>query len=1146
MQMMDYSLTNSERASLSPCASSQAAAMQSRLRRVWLRGGMALLAILLIGLPALAQSTSADLSGTITDPTGALLPGSTVVAASSDQTVRSTQVSDGKGYFSITNLQPGNYVLTVSHVGFKTQVIHRITLNANDTRSIAVKLQIGSAGEYVNVTGESTLVNTSGAVSNTIDKQLIDDLPLDGRSIQTLITLSPGVQAVPVDPSGGNPGQFSVNGIRSDMNYFTVDGVSANFAASAPGGNGSIDAATAGGTPATDVNGSFFNLASIDDLQEFQIQTSSFAPEFGRNPGAQVSLVTRSGGNKFHGSLFEYFRNDALDAADWFSDYFQSGKQALRYNDFGGTFGGPIMLPKYDGKKKSTYFFFSYEANRFLLPQPATQGIVPSKASRQAAPNATASSILDAFPLPNGSVIYADADGNACEPGSDPTCIATGGQFINAGWSNPSHSNVASLRFDQSFRDKYTFFVRYNRARSFSSSKSLSDYANDDISGTNTNTLTIGTTQTITSKLVNQFTINGSSQTIYSGESQDTFLGSVPMDESLLIPSGCSSSCGGTVAIDGLSTGSTGTLYTQNYFGGNSSSKNRQINGVDNVSWETRGHQLKFGADYRYLSPVIDAPAYLGGVYYDGVQSVYNNTTEFGLVSYSQGYALAIKSFSAYAQDSWKITPRLVLTYGTRWELDPAPSGKNGKSPLTVTSLNLDTIDFNYLTLAPLGTPIYKTSHTAFAPRFGFSYVVMPSSKFNTVLRGGGGIFYDTGQGGIGAISFPYDQFYFLYGAANSVGTYPAFGLPVAAAYANEPAVSFTPSLSNQASVSVTVPGYKLPRVYQWNLTLQQSIGPESVASLAYVASSGHALQHHEQYIFNEGDGLPFSNNFSELSVIDNSGASNYNSLQAQVQSHIAKKLEVQLAYTWSHSIDNGSSDTTPNSTDPRADRGPSDFDTRNSVSAAFTYNLPSYGGAKIVKSLLNNWSLNSIFGAHSSPPFNIYSEDYVAGALGLNYTERADTVPGQPVWIHAKDSSAGFPIPGGKYVNPNAFSDPSSTALQGDSGRNYLRGFGFWQLDFGVHRAFPITDSVKVQFRAEAFNIFNHPNFSNPTTTQNGDFVGTAAPGADGLGNTLGFGETASSLASGLGGGSNVGGFNPLFQVGGPRAVQLALRIEF
>jgi hypothetical protein len=647
---------------------------------------------------------------------------------------------------------------------------------------------------------------------------------------------------------------------------------------------------------------------------------------------------------------------------------------------------------------------------------------------------------------------------------------------------------------------------------------------------------------------VNQLTLNGSSQTVFSSGTQDTFGGSQPFDESLMLPANCTT-CSGVINIEGLSSASS-ELFSEITFDRPTYSKNRQIAGADNLSWEIHGHQLKFGADYRYLSPISNDGAFTAGVYFPNVAGVDTNSPYLGLAAYNQAFAIAIKSFSVYVQDTWKVTPRLVLTYGTRWELDPAPNGKNGKHPLTATGYDIATLDFSQLALQPAGTPLYKTTYTDFAPRLGFSYVAIPSTNFATVIRGGGGIFYDTGQDGFGGISFPYSQFYeFIPGVIPGITGYPDFALPIPVQYATAPPVSSTPTASNPAAVTVAVPNYKEPRVYEYNLTVQQSIGAGSVFSLAYVGSSAHALQRTTQYILNEGATFPTTPNpaFSELVVISNESASNYNSLQAQVQSHIRKVLEMQAAYTWSHAIDNGTSDSEPNSTDPRLDRGSSDYDVRNSVSGALTYNLPSYKGRGrfVTKAILNNWSLNSIVGAHTSQPFNIYSENFVAGSLGTNFTERADVVPGQPVWIHAKYApGTTYLIPGGKYVNPAAFTDPSPTAVQGDSGRNSLRGFGYAQVDFGVHRQFPITNKLGVQFRAELFNILNHPNFANPGYGNSEGYVGDPAPGA--LGNTLGFGESPSTLSSGLGGGGNTGGFNPLFQVGGPRAVQLALRIEF
>jgi hypothetical protein len=936
--------------------------------------------------------------------------------------------------------------------------------------------------------------------------------------------------------------------MRSNANYFTVDGVSANFGAAAYGGYGGLNDASAGSTPSNDIAGSFANLVSIDDLQEIQIQTSTYAPEFGRSPGAQISMVTRSGENKFHGALYEYFRNDALDATDWFANYLGTGKQALRYNDFGGVFGGPVLFHKYDGRKEHTFFFFSYEESRFLLPQPSVDSIVPSLAARQNAPTTLSKEILSAFPNPNGAILYTDPSGNPCTPGP-PDCQPNGGAFFASGYSNPFRSSVWSLRLDQNLHDKYTFFARFNHATSGQSSRNAGTGGNAsevNNNNTNTTTLTIGTTQIISPHLINQFTINGSSQTTLASATQDTFGGAVPLPNSVLFPTNPCVGCGGVIAIQGFTNA---FLPTEIGPVNPTYSKNRQINGVDNLIYQLRNHQLKFGADYRYLSPVSAQESLVIGDYFANVQQVYTNSNEFGLVGYDQAFAIALKSFSAYAQDTWKVSSRLTLTYGLRWELNPPPSGKNGKDPLTVQSLNLNTLDFTYLALAQPGTPLYRTIYTNFAPRFGFAYSLHQSAGHETVFRGGVGTFYDLGQNGFGNISFPYSQFYFV-GAGQGVGNNPPLTLPVPVAYAQQPPLNFTPSPANPADVTVAAPNYKLPRSYEWNATMQQSEGPNTAFSLAYIGSTGRDLEAMEQYIFAPPGtpGVPVSANFSGLTVIGNLGASNYNSLQAQLHSRFTKQFEAMASYTWSHAIDNGSNDAiqfVPSGiANPNINRGNSDYDVRHSFSGALTYTLPSAKWHNPSSLLFKNWALNSLFSAHSALPFDVdsYNAPYLTN--GGYYTLRADTVPGQPQWVYSKYVlGTTLAVPGGKYLNANAFTDPAPGAAQGTLPRNSLRGFGFWQLDFGMHRQFPITERLRLQFRAEMFNIFNHPNFANPGLSGT-NYVGYPPAGSPGF--PLGFGESSESIAAGLGGGGNTGGFNPLFQQGGPRAVQLALRLEF
>jgi hypothetical protein len=322
-----------------------------------------------------AQSTNASLSGRITDPSQALISEAKVTAVSGDTNVRYETKTNGSGEYYLTNVPPGPYSIEVEKAGFKKLVKPDVILHVQDALEIDFGMTLGAASDTVTVEAGAPLLNTeSGTVSTIIDRAFVDNIPLNGRSFQTLIMLTPGV--VVTATLVQDQGQFSVNGQRADGNYFTVDGVSANFGVT---GEPAMAQVASGALPALSALGGTNSLVSVDAMQEFRIQTSSFAPEFGRTPGGQISIVTRSGANAFHGSLFEYFRNDVLDARDWFVNYNGLPKPAERQNDFGGVLGGPII-------KNKTFFFFSYEGLR--LRQPATQqSVVPDAATRQAAPS---------------------------------------------------------------------------------------------------------------------------------------------------------------------------------------------------------------------------------------------------------------------------------------------------------------------------------------------------------------------------------------------------------------------------------------------------------------------------------------------------------------------------------------------------------------------------------------------------------------------------------------------------------------------------------------------------------------------------------------------------------------------------------------
>src|SRR6202046_2891346 len=349
------------------------------------------LAIVLCSGVLRAQSTNASVTGRVTDPSKALIVGASVAAFSSGTSFRYEAVTNASGEYYLTNLPPGSYRLEIEKTGFKKLIKPDVTLHVQDALEINFEMTLGPASQSVTVEAGAPLVNTeSGTVSTVIDRTFVDNLPLNGRSFQTLIMLTPGV--VVTATAFDNQGQFSINGQRADGNYFTVDGVSANFGVT---GYTPLVQAAGGPLPALSVNGGTTSLVSVDAMQEFRIQTSSFAPEFGRTPGGQISIATRAGTNDFHGTLLEYFQNDVLDANDWFNGYTNNPplpKAEERQNDFGGVFGGPII-------KDKTFFFFSYEGMR--LRQPATQEtVVPDAASRQQAQASMPAIVpyLNAFP----------------------------------------------------------------------------------------------------------------------------------------------------------------------------------------------------------------------------------------------------------------------------------------------------------------------------------------------------------------------------------------------------------------------------------------------------------------------------------------------------------------------------------------------------------------------------------------------------------------------------------------------------------------------------------------------------------------------------------------------------------------------------
>jgi Carboxypeptidase regulatory-like domain len=1077
--------------------------MTTRANRRGVRAArwLMLAALLLSCVAARAQSPAATLGGTVLDENGAVVPSVELTVLSLSTAVQRHATTGGDGAFVVPLLPPGRYTLTAQRDGFATLEVKNIILNVGDRRTYTIILHIGTVGESVTVVDAldaNVERSASSSVSTVVNRRFVENLPLNGRSFQSLFELAPG--AVLTRTNFNEQGQFSVNGQRANANYFTVDGVSANVGVSAGAAPGQ---AAAGGLPALTVLGGANNLVSLDALEEFRLLTSSYAPEFGRTPGAQVAIATRSGSNELHGSLFEYFRGGGLDANDWFANSRNLPRPAIRQHDFGGSLGGPV-------RHNRAFFFASYEGMRLRQPQVALTEVPSAPARAGASPQVRP--LLNAFPVPNG------AD------------LGNGFAEFAASYSDPSRFDAVSARLDAVATETLTLFARYANAPSRTSqrggvgSPGQTGQSLNTINRTalDTETLTAGATWAPGPRATADLRFNWSRARGRTELVLDDFGGAVVPDAALLFPpfAGPDSSGFQVTLRGGLNSG-FGT-------GKNVNNLQRQLNLVGSLSLVRSGHELKLGADYRRLAPVYGPLNYAQAVIFgdsavNGVQAAATTGRAFQIkvTADAEPRHPLFTNLSVYAQDTARITQRLTVVYGLRWELNPPPTECDGNHPAVVMGIeegieggaafNLGGVggfpDNSRITLAPRGTPLWGTTFINFAPRAGMAFLLSPER--GTTLRGGLGIFYDLGTGqaaqAFGSV-FPYAREKLLSNVP----------FPLAPSTAEPPPLNLDPPFG---TVYAFAPELRLPLTLQWSAAVEQPLGGRQSLSLSYVGAAGRRLLRQTALLKPNAD-------FNVVRLTSNSSASDYHALQAVYARRLARGFQAHASYTWSHSIDDDSDDSSSGllfvgSFDRRDERGPSTFDVRHSLSAAVSYDLPGPPARARGGALLRGWSLDAIFRARTATPVNVLQTTGVF--IGdLVEARRPDLVGGVPVYL--EDPRA----PGGRRFNPAAFR--VVVGRQGTLGRNALRGFGLSQLDLAVRRQFALSERTRLQLRAEVFNVFNHPNFGDPV----GD-----------LGSRL-FGLSTQTLARSLGTGGVNGGLSPLYQVGGPRSVQLALRLGF
>lgn len=985
-------------------------------------------------------------------PNNSIVQGARLELRSQDTGFRFRTTTNQDGLYSFTALKPGAYDATVQADAFRTSTQDNIILNVGDRAGLDFSLELIVVNTTVQVTAESTTdtapSSLDGAVETIVDQQFVANMPLNGRSFQSLLYMTPGV--LPTIPIGENPGQFVVNGQRNNANYFMIDGVSANFSTAPVLNYGQV---ASGSIPAMNALGGTNGLVSVDAMREFRIQSSSYAPEYGRVPGGQISIVTKSGTNTFHGTAFEYLRSDIFDARNWFNAVPQP-KPPLRQNNFGGTLGGPI-------RKDRTFFFVSYEGLRLEQPQIQSVSVITGEAPVQGSPIFLSS--VNAFPLPTGPV--------------NPGGITARHTMA---YSNPSRFDATSGRVDHSIR-RATIFGRYNHSPSSQIDQPFTQ-ASEIRNGIDT--ATGGATILLSRDKVNDFRANWSRSEIeYEARPMNIF---GPVAPPSSVSSAISGSQSGVVGVGIPGTGSllvSGTLYTN---------IQQQINLIDTFSMTAGVHLLKFGVDYRRMQPKSDRSSFMTVP----SPSPLAGRPETISLTGSDPITARLHNLSLFAQDTWKVSRDLTVTYGLRWEINTPPKSVDNGRPLYAINGFFDSQAIEFKPGA-----LWKTQLGNFAPRVGATWRM----GLNTVMRGGFGLFYDLG-----------------YGARST---------PLAST-APSGTQSTTP-LSTQTLIAVDS-HLRLPKTYEWNVAIEQTFGSHQSLVAAYVGAWGTDLIRRDSVIL-PNTFFAQQNNLSGVTY--NSGYSHYNALQLRYLRRLSRGLQALVSYTLSESMDTVSSDngSLGGSIDIFAKSvrelkalalpiAPSDFDTRHLFSGSVSWELPA--PRDFAHGLLKDWTLDGIVRAQSASPINVVYERQIPG--GGSYVQ-ADVVAGQPFWIPDANQ------PRGQVLNPAAFAAPAT--LKGNFPRNSLRAFPFSQVDAALRRRFRLSERVTLDLRAEYFNIFNHPNFGSPSRVW----------GATGSAPLASFGKVPTGNTWNVAlGGVQSGGQAAIYAPGGPRSAQFSLRLGF
>ncbi len=1053
-------------------------------------GCVCLLVCILIAISTLnlqAQVDTGTISGVVRDASNAVIQGAVVKVENSETGITVSLLTNSEGFYSATSLKAGSYTVSASSPGFKTVTHANVPVRVQDRIDIDLQLPVGESSTSVAVESQvPTLETESSSLGQVVEEQTIKNLPLNGRNYIQLATLAPGTSP---SQRSNERNTFVANGARSIQNSYLLDGIDNK--------NKIVGFDSSSAQSIEPV---------LDSVQEFKVQTSTFSAEFGQAAGAVVNVTTKSGTNQFHGSAFEFLRNSFFDAAPYFQPAGTTNPQFIQ-NQFGATLGGPVI-------KDRTFFFFGWQSSREVNAAPQLAS-VPTDAQRAGLFSTPVYDPASTMPNPNGTGYVRTAFLGNQVPLSrlDPVAAKLLALYPepNLAGKNNFFSNQKEKvdndqfvgRLDHKITEKDTIFGRYSTSDSTNLlPATLPPPASDpSIVTPEAHSFAASETHIFAPTLLNEARIgyqetretqNINGQRLFS---QYGITGAPDIPSVLGLP---------TFAISGLATiGTTGpgTLLTPATGSGNLpiDKQGRTIQVDDNISWVRGRHTIKFGFDFQqvtlYANSTLNArPAYtFSGVYTQNPQNRSNTGSPFAdfLLGQTSSATVSTRSdsesrqhiYQGYVQDDWKLNNRLTVNMGLRYEL-PLPfyetSGHYSNVILEPGPLYGTLLDASAAGKAGYRSSFVDPNWHNVAPRLGFAYQLTKT----TVIRAAAGIFYGRDENVPVARRPTNNPPYFIQSTYTSDQIDPNLvlsqGFPPDAL---NPASVRTPSVNSYLRHSPT------PYTQQWNFNIQQDLGAGFVSQVAYVGSSTHDLYYPNQ-IDQPAPGLgviqprrPFPQ-YSALYAYAPLVSSNFESLQAQVERRFQRGLSLLAAYTLGHSIDNGSSQVDTGVPSPqnalnfRAERGDSNFDVRNRFVLSSVYELPFGKGkallsnSRIGGALAGGWQLTGIFSAQTGLPFTPV----------LNFDPSNTGTTARP----NRNGSGSFPTGQRslqQWFDVSAFTAPAGFNF-GNSGRNILRGPGFHNIDLGMSRFIALREQTNLEFRAEAFNLFNTPQFGLPNAT--------------------------------------------------------------